>query len=439
MDSLTDAVDPWRQQPSVQEMRNVFEQWVSLDAKNDADVIVFQDLDLLAARSQALQTEFQPGSRHHFAIKANPSVGLLRRVLAEGLGLEAASWGEVELAKAAGARGNEIVFDSPAKTIAEIHAAIEMGITLSIDSLSELDRALFVKSRTPPSLLLRVNPEIGLGRISYVSVAGSGSRFGIPISRLQEMPGSQLSRIAHSIAGVHYHLGSQGVDLTMHEKAFVKIARFAGRLSEFKSDGNEMVINVGGGAPATMGERSVDFTPRDLAKMIEESTKALANNGFPIFTEFGRAIVADGGWCVSRVEYVSVEGRRLVSHVGADMFLRVAYRPEDWSHQISLLPREGDRGPVLEVGSDEQAWEVFGPLCFAGDKVGTLRSTIDPTPGDRVLIHNVGAYTLSLWSRHCNRPRPGLIGYSAPTPGAPYRFEELTHPEQPEDIVAYWS
>ena len=54
-------------------------------------------------------------------------------------------------------------------------------------------------------------------------------------------------------------------------------------------------------------------------------------------------------------------------------------------------------------------------------------------PGDLLLIRDTGAYTLSMWSRHCSRGLPPTWGYRA------RNLTQLHRGEQPQDVVDFWS
>jgi diaminopimelate decarboxylase len=56
-------------------------------------------------------------------------------------------------------------------------------------------------------------------------------------------------------------------------------------------------------------------------------------------------------------------------------------------------------------------------------------------PGDLVVIRDVGAYTLSMWSRHCSRSMPRVVGYERDGT----RFCTLRNRETPEGITRFWS
>ena len=82
----------------------------------------------------------------------------------------------------------------------------------------------------------------------------------------------------------------------------------------------------------------------------------------------------------------------------------------------------------------EEPHTIAGPLCFAGDILAEDVLLPRVEEGDWIVIHDVGGYTLSLWSRHCNRGLPLVLGYSA----NPWRFRVLLEGEKPEDVVRFW-
>ena len=77
---------------------------------------------------------------------------------------------------------------------------------------------------------------------------------------------------------------------------------------------------------------------------------------------------------------------------------------------------------------------IAGPLCFGGDLVGreVLLPTIDR--GNFVVIHDCGANTLSLFSRHCSRPAPAVYGYRQDL-----SIVLLKNRESLESVLEFWS
>ena len=396
--------------------------------------VVMHDLDLLETRIGQLRASFPASTLHAFAIKANPLVELLTRAVKHGMGLEAASIEEVHLALAAGCPPNRIVFDSPAKTRAEIRFALERGIRLNADNFDELDRIVDERPEDSTSIIgLRLNPLIGDGRIPTTSVAGSSSKFGERIDSVAE-PLLARARRHPFLRCLHFHIGSQGMALDAFAAAAERVAAMQHLLNDSLGRHQFDVVDVGGGA-------STDYTGDDVVDpvMIGDSLRLAAPCWFDgsteLVTEFGRAVLANCGWALTRVEYVKqIDGRPMaVVHLGADMLMRPVYQPEHWRHRFSALPESG------RVRSEKtDGWTVSGPLCFAADIVGREADlSADVQPGDWLVVHDAGAYTLSMWSRHCNRAMPAAYGYEATDDG--WWFSLLRPRERPEDVVAFWS
>jgi len=376
---------------------------------------LFHDLDRIEARLAELTAAFPPDTLHAVAIKANPLVALIERVVAAGAGLEAASLEEVALARAAGCPPERIVYDSPAKTVEELRHALELGIWINADSGAELERLAALGAPGRARVGLRVNPGLGAGRIAATSTVGRASHFGVPQTEAEA-----LVRRHPFVTGLHVHAGSQGCPLELLADAVRATAEVAEAL-------DLDWLDVGGGIPV----RYTDADPEPPT--FADWARALADvPGFGrrrLLTEPGRSIHAGAGWALSRIEAVKpVEGvATLVVHLGADLLLRRAYRPSDWDHELVVLDPDGRPrdGPLVPTN-------VVGPLCFSGDRLAERRPLAPASPGDLLLVRDTGAYTLSMWSRHCSRGLPACWGY---------RRDELQplHPgERPGDVVAFW-
>ena len=134
---------------------------------------------------------------------------------------------------------------------------------------------------------------------------------------------------------------------------------------------------------------------------------------------------------MSRVEYTKVShGRRIaVTHLGADMFPRTAYLPDTWHHEVSVSDASGAPKSGQVVGQD-----VAGPLCFSGDLIARDRALPPIEVGDLVVIHDVGAYTLSMWSRYNSRLSPPVYGWMEDSK----ELVPLRRAETIEDVVRFW-
>lgn len=377
--------------------------------------LMFHDIGALEARLAALRAAFPGDAVHGIAIKANPLVELLRVVVEGGCGLEAASWEEVACARAAGCPGDRIVFDSPAKTDAELTEALAMGLWLNADNEHELARLAALGAPGRAHVGLRVNPLVGAGTIGHTSTVSRGSKFGELLDRAPE-----LVRRYPFVTGLHVHTGSQGVGLPLLQAA----ARATGEVV----DALDLAwIDVGGGLPV----RYTDADPEPPS--VEDWAAALSELPFwgrrRVLTELGRAVHAGTGWAVSRIETVKdVDGTPLyVVHLGADLLLRAVYRPDDWAHEFFVLRPDGT------AREGRQRVHVGGPLCFSGDLIARDRELPPAEPGDLLVVRDTGAYTLSMWSRHCSRGLPGVLGVRG------HEAVPLFAGESADDVVRFWS
>jgi diaminopimelate decarboxylase len=380
----------------------------------DTPALVFHDLDRLDARLAALRAAFPADTLHAVAVKANPLLGVLRAVVAAGAGLEVASGGELALARAAGCHPARIVFDAPAKSDAELAEALALGVWINADNEGELARIAALGGPRGGGVGLRVNPLVGEGRIAATSTAGARSKFGEPLFRAPAL----VQRFPF-VRGLHVHTGSQGVGLALIGAAVARTADVARALGL-------PLLDVGGGLPVRYTD--ADPEPPSLAAWGAALTPHAA--GLRMVTEPGRALQAGCGVALARVAATkTVDGEpTLVVNLGADMFLRRAYAPGDWDHELHVLDPDGHSrtGPARPT-------TVAGPLCFSGDLLARGRPLPAAEVGDWLLIRDVGAYTVGMWSRYCSRPMPAVWGARA---GG---LTCLRAAETPADVVAFWS
>ncbi|MBI3924501.1 MAG: diaminopimelate decarboxylase [Armatimonadetes bacterium] len=379
---------------------------------------IFHDLGLLRRRIEELTRCFPGDALHSAAIKANPVVEILRTCVAFGMGLEAASLEEVELARAAGCPPSRIVFDSPAKTLEELEEALRLGVILNADNRTELERI----DRLPRGdswIGLRINPLVGAGSIPSTSVAGSGSKFGVPLDPAVRL----LFERYPWLVGVHLHVGSQGCGTDLLVEGVRRAYNLARDVPGLR------FLDIGGGLPAAYSapsEGKADIGA--YAEALRAGMPELFSGGARprLITEFGRALQANCGWAVSRVEYV--KDNTAIVHLGADFLVRPVYQPQYWQHEMAVFGPDGQP----RTGEPEP-WSIGGPLCFQGDFIA--REILLPRlePGDWLLIRDTGAYTLALWSRFCSRGIPPVLGYQ----GEDVRV--LRQGERPSDVVAFWS
>lgn len=401
-----------------------------LAGPEDTSLIIY-DLDRLRARVDEARQAFPPDTLHAVAVKANP-LAAVQRMLADmgpGVGAEAASLPELHLALESGFPPERIVFDSPAKTVAEIRFALERGVMLNADNFHELDRiAEAVAELGPPKapVGIRVNPQCGEGSIACTSVAAEYSKFGVPLSAYRSRLVEAFARHPW-LTALHCHIGSQGCPMDMLVGGARVILDLAADIES--AGGTVNVVDLGGGMPATYIGSDPKPSIADYAAALREDCPGLFNTNRRLATEFGRAIHASAGFAASRVEYVKEQPghRTAVIHLGADMFLRPCYQPDNWAHEFLVLTPNGQ----LKYSPPEPI-HIAGPLCFQGDFLARDIHLPRVSQNDWIIIRDAGAYTLSMWSRYNSRQTPAVLGLHNNTPTT------LKPRESPTDTLRFW-
>lgn len=375
---------------------------------------LFHDLARLRSRIAHLRAVW-PEAEHAVAIKANPLVEVLRACVDAGAGLEAASIEEVHLALAAGCPPERVVFDSPAKTVDELALALALGVVINADNLAELARIAEIGPRG--RIGLRVNPAVGAGRIEDTSTATPTSKFGASMA-----DADAAVRRWPWLNGLHVHVGSQGCSLAQIVEGVRRVGELVARFDQIAW------VDVGGGLPVAY--RAGEPMPEPSAWVAALRAAAPHVMARRPITELGRSIQSPCGFAISRVEHVKFAGqtRILVGHLGADLLLRDAYQPHLWAHEVAVLDPRG----VPKRGATSPA-TVAGPLCFSGDIIARDRPLPEVDPGDWLVVRDTGAYTLGMWSRHCSRGIPRVLGMDR---GG---IRVLRERETPGDLVAFWS
>jgi diaminopimelate decarboxylase len=400
--------------------------------------VIFYDLRFLKERITNLKSLYPSNTLHAIAVKANPLTKILSKMKAMKVGLEVASLPELYLAECAGFGANAIVFDSPSKTIGEIEYALKLGVYINADSFDELDRIdkILKTENSKSSIGIRINPQVGPGSIKSTSVGDAISKFGIPLNGNREKL-EQCYLKYDWLRSIHVHVGSQGCPVPLIIEGIRKVLTFANEVNESlhqKSENRKIeIFDIGGGLPVSYNPSKNPVSMSEYQELLEENFKKLFDGTFKLITEFGRYVHANTAWAATKVEYVKKEsGYNIVMvHVGADLLLRKCYNPEDWHHEITVVDCTGK----LKTGTDRNRYIIAGPLCFAGDVIATDLELPTVTEGDYILIHDVGAYTLGMWSRYNSRQIPKVIGYSDGTED----FEVIKQRESKEDLVGFWS
>lgn len=400
--------------------------------RQEDSLLMFHDLDHLEQRIARLKAAFPPATLHAVAMKANPLIRIMEFLREQGMGVEAASIGEVNIALRIGYEPDKIVFDSPVKTNDELAFALREGIHLNLDSFAELARVDLLRQEIPSvsTIGIRVNPQVGTGTIAESSVAGSYSKFGVPIGPHRRELIEAFGR--HEwLTGLHLHVGSQGCSKELLINGVGVLYDLMEEVNTQFGPGRIRHFDIGGGLPVDYGQPAPPCSLEGYALALKQNFPSLFTAHCSLFTEFGRWFHVNAGWTVSRVEYVKHEPgiRTAMIHAGADLFLRECLLPTSWRHDYLVLDPEGN----LKTGTESTPCHLAGPLCFSGDMLAKNLTLPEIREGDYLVVRDTGGYTLSMWSRYNSRLMPRVLGYTGD------EFTLLKERETAEDLYRFWS
>ena len=342
----------------------------------------------------------QARALHAVAIKTQPHLEILKRVVEWGFGLEAASMEEVQLALKAGCPSDRIVFDSPVKTRSEIAFCQENlpGLRFNVNSLEELQR---LPEQPTFAVGIRINPMVDTGAPSVYHVSHDESKFGVPIGEREAL----LAAIErYPVVQLHVHSGSSMAQLDSAVAAIESVVALAqeanARLAAKGLKRQIHSIDIGGGLmPEVLSEAPSRM--QGYADALRAACPDLWD--FQIITEFGQWSYFYTGYAYSNVEYAVQRGGTRVAyvHLGADFLLRDAYvKPRGIAFEA--VGEAANRPSVLT--------DIAGPLCFAGDYLQKGLTMPRLEEGDGLLLLNTGSNAYALWSRHCSRTIPAIYG-----------------------------
>ncbi|MCB1554898.1 MAG: bifunctional aspartate kinase/diaminopimelate decarboxylase [Xanthomonadales bacterium] len=328
--------------------------------------------------------------RIHYAIKANPHPRILSALHEEGLGFECVSIGEVRhvLASVPAVDPTRILFTPSFAPVDEYRAALDLGVSVTIDNTSLLRASPEVfRGR---ALILRVDPGFGMGHHEKVRTGGREAKFGLALESLPELQ-ALLAELDARIVGVHAHIGSGIADAEQWREVFARLAGVADSL------GTVEVIDVGGGLGVAYEPGSDPFDLEGYGAALAEMKEAWPQYG--IWIEPGRFLVAECGVLLSRVTQV-VE-KQGVRRVGVDAGMHTLLRPALYGawHAVAPLSRDDD----VETSS----CDVVGPICETGDVLARRRQLpVATAAGDVIAITHAGAYGAVMASRYNLRGLP---------------------------------
>lgn len=321
----------------------------------------------------------------HYAVKANANPRILQVIAQSGLGADCVSGGEVEAARASGFQAADIVFAGVGKSDKEIRTALNEEIfCFNVESIPELEviNSLAAETGKTARIAFRVNPNVDAHTHKKITTGLEENKFGISMDDL--VPAIRMAESLSNVEyiGLHFHIGSQILDMTPFETLCDRINELQDKLeAEGIATQN---INVGGGL-------GIDYENPDNAPIpdFKNYFRTFADHlhlrpGQQVHFELGRSVVAQCGTLIARALYIKEGHTRnfLIVDAGFTELVRPAmYGSHHFTENISA-----------SADGEHKFYDVVGPICESSDVFSTGENLPISHRGDFIAFRSAGAY-----------------------------------------------
>jgi len=366
------------------------------------------DRSRLSARIELLRHHLPKGIHLNYAIKANPMPAIVQHLSGLVDGFDVASAKEMQTTLDTPMPAQRISFAGPGKTPRELARAVAAGITIAMESETEMATISAEADRQGlrPRVVIRVNPDFEL-KSSGMRMGGGPKQFGVDAERVPRMLG-QLTKLDLEFAGFHIFAGSQNLDVQSLCETQIKTADLALDLAKHATEPVRH-LNMGGGfgIPYFPKDLPIDLAPigANLAKVLDRIGSDMPEAR--VMVELGRFMVGEAGVYISRIidrkesrgeVFLITDGglhHQLAASGNFGQVIRRNY-PVAIANRMDDAPRE----TVNVVGC------LCTPLDILANKVELPRAEI----GDLVAVFQSGAYGLSASpTEFLSHPRPAEI------------------------------
>lgn len=349
------------------------------------------DRALITARVAEVRAAVPARLRLGYAVKANPMPAVVQHLAGLVDHLDVASAGELAVALDTGCDPAHISFAGPGKTDSELRRAVAAGVTVEVESRTELQRLARTGKELAlrPRAAVRVNPPFAV-KGSGMRMGGGPQQFGVDAEAVPSLLG-EVSEHDVEVRGFHVFAGSQNLHADILVEAQRRTVDLVVRMADEMSD-EPTYVNLGGGLgiPYYEKDRALDLAA--VGDGLEDLMRSRVRPRLPgarVLLELGRYIVGEAGVYVTRV----VDRK----HSRGTTFLVV---DGGMHHQLAASGNFGQvirRNYPIALGnrmdeSPSETVQVVGCLCtpldLLGDRVALPRGDV----GDLVVLFQAGAY-----------------------------------------------
>ena len=350
---------------------------------------VYERAALEAAARAALAFPAPFGFTLRYAMKANPSHGILTLFRALGLHVDASSDHEVERAQRAGFAPAQIQLTSqmPSQRLKEF---LGQGVLYNACSLRQLE--MFGRAAPGGEVSVRMNAGLGSGSTNRTNTGGPASSFGVWHEYLGDVK-TVAEKYNLRVTRLHSHIGS-GTDPEVWKRVTRMTLDLVAKLPEVTT------INLGGGFKVGRmpGEATTDL--QDVGDHVRRELEAFRDrDGRALHLEIepGTYLVANGGSVVATCMDVVDTGRDGYAFAKLDTGMPEVTRPSLYGaqHPITVIAEGRPQADVVFVGPCCESGDILTPA--PGDPEALApRKVARPQAGDLVVVGGAGAYCAAM-------------------------------------------
>ena len=316
-----------------------------------------------------------PNVQPFYAIKCNPNKTILKTMIDEGFGFDAASKNEIKTVLDIGCKPDNIVYAHPVKTIKDLKYATSQNIRYTMfDSISELEK--LYDHASDMKYLIRLKVDNPTARIQL------GLKYGAARDEYKYLIDA-AKNMNLDVIGTAIHVGSgtkessvfaDGISYCREVLDYAKIRGFLPNL-----------IDLGGGFTKE--------TFKDCATVIKDSIKKEKLEDYRVIAEPGRYFAEEIFEFYTPVigqKYKNGKNEYWIGDGLYGSFNCILYDAQTPEYEVV-------RNPLLEkyLGSNEVLESViYGQTCDSEDRLGNVMLP-KLRNGDFLRVKNFGAYTLS--------------------------------------------
>jgi ornithine decarboxylase len=337
--------------------------------------------------------KYFPNAQIQYAMKANSEKEVLESFNKLGSGFEVASIYELNMLKEINVSPEKIIYGSAVKPQEHIKEFFDYGVNrFAFDSFSELDKIAAVAPGSRVYVRMAANDSGSVFRFS--------EKFGTSKENIVPLL-LHAKEIGLQPYGISFHVGSQA----SNPKAW---AEALGHLKEPMEHLDKLgikieMINLGGGYPCRYASSENEITLQEISEYIYEQYNQLPYKP-KVMIEPGRGLIATTSVLVAKIigKIERNESTWLFLDAGVyDALYEAMAFQGSTRYRVTTMRRSYDAGEML--------FALAGPTGDSADVI-TREALLprDVQVGEKLVFHDVGAYSLVVSSQFNGFPKPAV-------------------------------